>query len=160
LEPYLSYPKLFPLLRHFVTLILSFVMLFWISSLPLSSLHSTLLLILYLPSKNLLSSTSISKLYLTHFPLDVSYSLLLVNFQLHRLMCFVRYCLYPCDPSLMLVVLKTSLLPSQFESGVLLIPPLVVTSSLPRASLTLAPSFIVLIPLVLVYLHLFSLTPL
>jgi hypothetical protein len=69
-------------------------------------------------------------------------------------MCFVRYRLYPCDPTLMLVVclpLKTSLLPSQFESGVLLIPPLVVTSSLPRASLTLALFFIVLIPLVLVH---------
>jgi hypothetical protein len=78
-------------------------------------------------------------------------------------MCFVRYRLYHCDPILMLIIclpLKTSLLPSQFESGVLLIPPLVVTSSLPHASLTLALFFIVLIPLVLVHLHLLSLTPL
>jgi hypothetical protein len=89
--------------------------------------------------------------------------LLLANFQLHCLMCFVRYHLYPCDPTLMLVVclpLKTSLLPSQFESGALLIPPLVITSSLPRASLTLALFFIVLIPFVFVHLHLLSLTPL
>jgi hypothetical protein len=74
-------------------------------------------------------------------------------------MCFVRYHLYPCDPTLMLVVclpLKTSLLPSQFESGALLIPPLVVTSSLPCASLTLALFFVVLIPLALPCLHLFS----
>jgi hypothetical protein len=76
-------------------------------------------------------------------------------------MCFVHYRLYPCDPTLMLVVclpLKTFLLPSQFESGALLIPPLVITSSLPRASLTLALFFIVLIPLVFVRLHLLSLT--
>jgi hypothetical protein len=56
--------------------------------------------------------------------------------------------------------LKTSLLPSQFESAVLLIPPLVITSFLSRASLTLALFFIVLIPFVLVHLNLLSLTPL
>jgi hypothetical protein len=53
LKPYLSYPRLFLLIRHSasLTLILFFVMLSLISYLPSSSLHLTLLLILYLPSK-------------------------------------------------------------------------------------------------------------
>jgi hypothetical protein len=138
------------------------VMLLLISSLPLSSLHLTLLLILYLPSKIFSCPSQFESCILPIF-FDVSYSLLLANFQLHCLMCFVSYHIYPCDPTLMLIIclsLKTSLLPSQFETGVLLIPPLVITSSLSRASLTLALFFIVLIPLVLVHLHLLSLTPL
>jgi len=53
---------------------------------------------------------------------------------------------------------KISNLPSQFESGVLLIPPLFVTSSLPCASLVVTPFLVVLVPLALQCLHLFSYT--
>jgi hypothetical protein len=45
---------------------------------------------------------------------------------------------------------------SQFESGVLLISPLAISSSSPRVSLDVTPFFIVLIPLALMCLHLFS----
>jgi hypothetical protein len=54
---------------------------------------------------------------------------------------------------------KTPFLPSQFESGVLLTLRLVITSYLPRANLALMPFFVVLIPLVLLYLYLFSYPP-
>jgi hypothetical protein len=49
-------------------------------------------------------------------------------------------------------------LPSQSESGVLLISPLFVTSSLPCASLVGTPFLVVLVPLALLCLHLFSYT--
>jgi hypothetical protein len=78
LEPYLSYPWLFPLHCHStsLSLIRSFVMLSLISSLPLSSLHITLLLIVYPPyKKNHPFSISNQELYFTHFPLYLSYSL-------------------------------------------------------------------------------------
>jgi hypothetical protein len=51
---------------------------------------------------------------------------------------------------------KISNLPSQFESGVLLIPPLFVTSSLPFASLVVIPFLVVLVLLALQCLHLLS----
>jgi hypothetical protein len=54
---------------------------------------------------------------------------------------------------------KISILLSQFERGVLLISPLAIFSSLPRASLVLASFFIVLVPLVLLHLHHFSYAP-
>jgi hypothetical protein len=47
-------------------------------------------------------------------------------------------------------------LPSRFDRSVLLIPPLVRTSSLLGVSLILTPFFVVLIPLALQCLHLFS----
>jgi hypothetical protein len=50
---------------------------------------------------------------------------------------------------------KISNLPSQFESGVLLIPPLFITSSLPCASLVVTPFLVVLVPLALLCLRLF-----
>jgi hypothetical protein len=51
---------------------------------------------------------------------------------------------------------KISNFPYQFESGVLLIPPLFVTSSLPCASLVVTPFLVVLVPLALQCLHLSS----
>jgi hypothetical protein len=53
---------------------------------------------------------------------------------------------------------KISNFPSQFESGVLLILPLFVASSLPCASLAMTPFLVVLVPLALQCLHLFSYT--
>ena len=53
---------------------------------------------------------------------------------------------------------KISNFPSQFESGVLLILPLFVASSLPCASLAVTPFLVVLVPLALQCLHLFSYT--
>jgi hypothetical protein len=53
---------------------------------------------------------------------------------------------------------KISNLPSQFERGVLLIPPLFVTSSLPSVSLVVTPFLVVLVPLALLCLYLFSYT--
>jgi hypothetical protein len=53
---------------------------------------------------------------------------------------------------------KISNFPSQFESGVLLILPLFVASSLPCASLVVTPFLVVLVPLALQCLHLFSYT--
>jgi hypothetical protein len=47
---------------------------------------------------------------------------------------------------------------SQYESGVLLISPLAIYSSLPHASLVLTPFFVVLVPLALLCLHLFPYT--
>jgi hypothetical protein len=47
---------------------------------------------------------------------------------------------------------------SHFESDVLLISPSAISSSLLRASLNLAPFFVVLVPLTLLCLHLFSYT--
>jgi hypothetical protein len=53
------------------------------------------------------------------------------------------------------VLSKISSLLSQFESGVLLISPLAISSS-PRVNLDVTPFFIVRIPLALLCLHLFS----
>jgi hypothetical protein len=53
---------------------------------------------------------------------------------------------------------KISSLLSQFESGVLLTSPLAISSSLPHVSLGATPFFVVLIPLALLCLHLFSYT--
>jgi hypothetical protein len=47
---------------------------------------------------------------------------------------------------------------SQFESGVLLIPLLAISSSLPLASLDVTPFFVVLVPLALLCLHPFYYT--
>jgi hypothetical protein len=88
---------------HFtsLTLILSFVTLLLISSLPLSSLHITLLPIVYLPYKILPFPSQIESCILPIFPW-MYHILYHLNFQPHHLMCFVCYCLYPCDPTLML----------------------------------------------------------
>jgi hypothetical protein len=51
---------------------------------------------------------------------------------------------------------KISNFPSQFESGVLLILPLFVASSLPCASLAVTPFLVVLVPMALQCFHLFS----
>jgi hypothetical protein len=90
MEPYLSYPWLFPLLCHSasLTLILSFVMLSLISPLPLSSLHLTQLLILYLPFKFSSFPSQSGSYILPIFPLVVSSSLSLASSQLHPLLCF------------------------------------------------------------------------
>jgi hypothetical protein len=53
---------------------------------------------------------------------------------------------------------KISNLLSQFDSDVLLILPLAISSSLLRVSFDITPFFVVLIPLALLYLHLFSYT--
>jgi hypothetical protein len=123
------------------------------------------MLILYLPFKisSLLSQSKSCTLPIFSF---VSSSLPLVSFfsKLHPWLCFCLLWSLPfssLDLTLVItlcLLYKTSNHPSQSESGVLLIPPLVVTSSLPRASLTLAPFFIVLIPLVLLHLRPFSYT--
>jgi hypothetical protein len=100
--------------------------------------------------------------------------LTLLSFHLHRhfvslvstspfvvLLPIITFTLSSLYLTLMVIVcllFKISPLSSQFESGVLLIPPLVVTSSLPHASLVLIPFFVVLILLVLLYIYLFSYT--
>jgi hypothetical protein len=103
---------------------------------------------------------------LTYFALDcfIYSATLQVSSWLHPLLCFCLLSPLPSsslDLTLMLILcllFKISSLPSQVESGVLLIPPLAISSPLQRASLVLTPSFVVLIPLVLVHLHLFSYT--
>jgi hypothetical protein len=132
------------------------------SSLPLSPQYLTIKLILYLSSKNLLSSISILELYFTYFPLVVSSSSSLVSFQVHPLLCLYLMLCWPFphhDHTLVTtlgLLSKISNLLSQFESGVLLILPLAISPSLPHVSLDKAPSFIVLIPL-LFYAFIFSL---
>jgi hypothetical protein len=77
---------------------------------------------------------------------------------------FAYYALYFCHPLILpsclsyACYLKISPLPSQFESGVLLMSPLAISSYLPRASLVLTPFFVVLVPLVLLCLYLFCYT--
>jgi hypothetical protein len=56
------------------------------------------------------------------------------------------------------LLFEISSLLSQFESSVLLISPLAISSSLARASHILTPFFVVLVPLALLCLHLFSYT--
>jgi hypothetical protein len=69
--------------------------------------------------------------------------------------------LYSLDLALMLILgllFEISYLLSQFESSVLLISPLAISSSLARASRILTPFFVVLVPSPLLCLHLFSYT--
>jgi hypothetical protein len=109
---------------------------------------------------NLISSISILELHFTYFPLVVPPSSSLASFKLQSLLCFclLSPLLFSSLDFTLVITLcllsKISNLSSQFESGVLLLPPLVVTSSLPRASLALAPFFIVLMPLVLLHIYL------
>jgi hypothetical protein len=129
------------------TLILSLSYFLLISSLALSSLHITLLLIVYLPYKIFPFPSQIKRCISPIFPW--MYPILCrMNFQPHHLMCFICYRLYPCDPTLMLSYvchLKPPFSP-------------LITSSLPRVNLALTPFFVVLIPLDLLYLYLFSYT--
>jgi hypothetical protein len=65
------------------------------------------------------------------------------------------------DPTLVITLCllsKISNLLSQFESGVLLISTLAISCSLSRVSLDVTPFFVVLTPLALLCLHLFSYT--
>ncbi len=101
------------------------------------------------------------------FPLVVSSSLSLASFQLHRRVLFFVTCkflnlsfvvfLFVISFTLLItlsylvitlrLLSKISNLLSQFESGVLLISPLAISSSSPRVSLDITPFFVVLIPL-------------
>jgi hypothetical protein len=132
-----------------------------LSPLPFTPLYLTLVFTLYLPFKSPFFHLNLRVVFYL-FSLGRILFFAACRFSTPSLNFFVYYRLYPCDPTLMPVVcllLKTSPLPSQFESGVLLILPLVITSSLSCASLVLTPFFVVFVPLVLLC-RIFSLTPL
>jgi hypothetical protein len=96
------------------------------------------------------------------FPLVVSSSLSPASF-FNSILCCVLFVIsftLLITLSYLMITLcllsKISNLPSHFESGVLLIPPLFVTSFFPCASLVVTPFLVVLVPLALQFLHLFS----
>jgi hypothetical protein len=132
-----------------------------LSPLPLTSLYRTLMFILYLPFKFSSFPSQSGSYILPIFPLVVSSSLSLASSQLHPLLCFclVLHLPFPSLDHTLVITLcmlsKISNLLSQFESGILLISPLAISSSSPRVSLDITPFFVVLLPLALRCLRLF-----
>jgi hypothetical protein len=133
-----------------------------LSRLPLSPLYLTLMFILFRPFK-------ISSFHLHPRVVCFTY------FSLGRIIFFVTcefltpsfayFCLllplpFPSLDHTLVIMLcllsKISNLLSQSESSVLLILPLAISSSLSHVSLDMTPFFVVIMPLTLLYLHLFS----
>jgi hypothetical protein len=115
----------------------------WFSSLsllPLSPLYITLMLILYWPFKISSFPSQSKHCTLPTFPLVVSSSSSLVSLQLHHLLCLYLALPWPfpsLDHTLVMTLFLLSKifnLLSQFESGVLLILTLALSTSLPRVS--------------------------
>jgi hypothetical protein len=133
-----------------------------LSPLTLSPLYLTLMFILYHPFKISSFPSQSERCTLPTFPLVVSSSSWLASFQLHPLLCLCLVLPWPfpsLDHTLVITLCllsKTSNLLSQFKGGVLLISPLATSSSLPRVSLNVTPFLVVLTPLALQCLHLFS----
>jgi hypothetical protein len=156
-------PWLFSPLRHFASLALtlSFVMPFIIITFDFDTAISYLDAYIIPVLQNLLSFVSILKVEGYLFSLSCILFLVACEFltppfvicyylYLHRLSILPWWLSYVC-------YLKFPL-SSQFEGSVLLIPPLAGTSSLLGVSLILTSFFVVLVPLALLCLHLFSYT--
>jgi hypothetical protein len=106
--------------------------------------------------------SSLSPFLLSPLYLTLMFTTFSSSSQLHPLLCFCLLSPFPFLAHTLLIMSyllsKISNLLSQFVSGALLISPLAISSSLPRASLDVTPFFVVFIPLALLCLF-FSLYP-
>jgi hypothetical protein len=136
-------------------------MLSRLSSLPLSPLYLTLMFILDQPLKYPLFHLNLSivlyLLFLGRILFFVTCEFLTPSL---AYLCLLLPLPFPSlDHTLVMTLCLLSRISnhlSQIGNGVLLISPLAISSSLPRVSLKVTPFFVVLIPLALQCLHLFS----
>ena len=164
-ESHLSFPWLFSPLHHFASLALTLSMDYAFHHYHLFPYHLYILLwcLSYSgPLKSHHFHLNLRVVCFTYFALGriilfVACEFLTPSF---AYFCLLSPLLFPSLDHTMVITLcllsKISNLLSQFESGVLLTSPLDISSSLPRVSFDVAPCFVVLIPLALQRLHLFS----
>jgi hypothetical protein len=163
-EPHLSYPWLFSPPRHFACLALTLSIDYDFSSLSplsLSPLYLTLMFILYRPLKSPLFHLNLSVILYPLFPwlYPLLFHLRVLNSILGRVLFVISFTLLITLSDLVITLCllpKNLQSPIQFKGGVLLTSPLAISSSLPRVSLGATPFVVVLVPLALQRLHLFS----
>jgi hypothetical protein len=133
-----------------------------LSPLPLSPLYLTLMFILFRPFK-ISSFPSSSESCMFYLFFSWTYHLLCHLRVFNSILCLLLFVItFTLLITLSYLVITLCLLSkifsllSQFESGVLLTSPLAISSSLPRVSFDVTSFYVVLIPLALQCLHLFS----